>query len=116
MAIRARQQVRDARLHLDGWRAHLKSAEQSSTPSGSKLASIREEVEQAEDKLVSATEEAISLMKTVLDNPEPIKSLAQLVQAQLAYHRSAAATLEQLSADMSDTVTSVETDFRASRE
>ena len=116
MAIRARQQVRDARLHLDGWRAHLKSAEQSSTPSGSKLASIREEVEQAEDKLVSATEEAISLMKTVLDNPEPIKSLAQLVQAQLAYHRSAAATLEQLSADMSDVVTSVETDFRASRE
>ena len=66
-----RQQVRDARLHLDGWRAHLKSAEQSSTPSGSKLASIREEVEQAEDKLVSATEEAISLMKTVLDNPDP---------------------------------------------
>ena len=116
MALRARQQVRDARLHLDGWRAHLKSAEQSSTPSSSKLASLREEVEQAEDKLVSATEEAISLMKTVLDNPEPIKSLAQLVQAQLAYHRSAAATLEQLSADMSDTVTSVETDFRASRE
>ena len=116
MALRARQQVRDARLHLDGWRAHLKSAEQSSTPSSSKLASLREEVEQAEDKLVSATEEAISLMKTVLDNPEPIKSLAQLVQAQLAYHRSAAATLEQLSADMSDVVTSVETDFRASRE
>lgn len=116
LALRARQQVRDARLHLDGWRAHLKSAEQSSTPSSSKLASLREEVEQAEDKLVSATEEAISLMKTVLDNPEPIKSLAQLVQAQLAYHRSAAATLEQLSADMSDMVTSVETDFRASRE
>ena len=107
--------MRDARLHLDGWRGHLKSAEQSNT-SSSKLDSYRHEVEQAEDKLVSATEEAISLMKTVLDNPEPVKSLASLVQAQLEYHRSAAGTLEQLSQEMTAVVTSVESEFRESRE
>ena len=115
LAVKARQQVRDARLHLDGWRGHLKSAEQSNT-SSSKLDSYRHEVEQAEDKLVSATEEAISLMKTVLDNPEPVKSLASLVQAQLEYHRSAAGTLEQLSQEMTAVVTSVESEFRESRE
>lgn len=116
LAVKARMQVRDARLHLDGRRAHLKSAEQSNTSSSSKLESIRDEVEQAEDKLVSATEEAISLMKTVLDNPEPVKSLAHLVQAQLVYHQSAAATLERLSAEMTEIVTSVESEFRESRE
>ncbi|SHO76822.1 Similar to S.cerevisiae protein GVP36 (BAR domain protein that localizes to early and late Golgi vesicles) [Malassezia sympodialis ATCC 42132] len=113
LAMKARQQVREARLHLDGWRGHLKSAEASSS---SKLETYRLEVEQAEDKLVSATEEAISLMKTVLDNPEPVKSLASFVKAQLNYHRSAAQTLEQLNAEMNTLVTSVEADFRASRE
>ena len=55
-------------------------------------------------------------MKTVLDNPEPVKSLASLVQAQLEYHRSAAGTLEQLSQEMTAVVTSVESEFRESRE
>lgn len=113
LAMKARHQVREARLFLDGWRGHLKAAEASAS---SKLDTYRLEVEQAEDKLVSATEEAISLMKTVLDNPEPVKSLASLVKAQLEYHRTAAQTLEQLDADMTDIVTSVEADFRASRD
>ncbi|WFD26309.1 hypothetical protein MNAN1_001288 [Malassezia nana] len=113
LAMKARHQVKEARLFLDGWRGHLKAAEASAS---SKLDTYRLEVEQAEDKLVSATEEAISLMKTVLDNPEPVKSLASLVKAQLEYHRAAAQTLEQLDADMADIVTSVEADFRASRD
>ena len=64
----------------------------------------------------AAEREAIAILNAewaYLNRPD---RLAQLVQAQLAYHRSAAATLEQLSADMSDVITSVETDFRASRE
>lgn len=115
LAVKARQQVRDARLHLDGWRGHLKSAEQSNTATA-KLDQYRNEVEQAEDKLVSATEEAISLMKTVLDNPEPIKALVSLVQAQLEYHREAANTLETVEMQMKEIASKVEDDFRSSRE
>ena len=65
---------------------------------------------------MGATEEAISLMKTVLDNPEPIKALAAFVAAQLEYFRSATTTLEQLHSDMSEIVVGVEADYRASRE
>lgn len=114
LAVKARQQVREARLHLDGWRAHLKSAEQGST-AAPKLDNYRQEVELAEDKLVSATEEAISLMKTVLDNPEPTKALAALVHAQLEYHRAAAQTLEDVHTHLVHVASQVEADYRSSR-
>lgn len=42
---------------------------------------MRSDVEMAEDKLVSATEEAITVMKRVLEDPQPIKSLAAFVKA-----------------------------------
>lgn len=76
---RARSAVNDARLHLDSWKQSLKSAENSGATA--KLDQYRNEVEGAEDKLVAATEEAISLMKQVLENPEPIKSLNAFVKA-----------------------------------
>ncbi|WFD01454.1 hypothetical protein MOBT1_000118 [Malassezia obtusa] len=114
LALKARQSVKEARLHLDSWRGTLKAAESSGTGSA-KLESYGTEVEHAEDKLVGATEEAISLMKTVLDNPEPAKSLAAFVRAQLEYHRTAVATLEKIDADMATVVTSVEQEYRASR-
>lgn len=47
-------------------------------------------VEAAEEKLVNATEEAINLMRSVLDNPEPIKNLQALVKAQQAFYAEAA--------------------------
>ena len=47
-------------------------------------------VEAAEERLVNATEEAINLMRSVLDNPEPIRNLAALVKAQQAFYAEAA--------------------------
>lgn len=79
LAMKARQSVTDARLHLDSWKQSLKSAENAGA--AAKLEHYRGEVEQAEDKLVAATEEAISLMKQVLENPEPIKSLSAFIKA-----------------------------------
>ncbi|WFC94983.1 hypothetical protein MBRA1_001622 [Malassezia brasiliensis] len=114
LALKARHAVKEARLHLDSKRSTLKSAEANGTASA-KLEVYSTDVELAEDKLVSATEEAISLMKTVLDNPEPAKSLASFVQAQLEYHRAAVRALEQLDTEMSTTVTSIEQEYRASR-
>jgi hypothetical protein len=44
----------------------------------------RLEVENAEDDLVQKTEVAIQRMKTVLENPEPLKNLNELVKAQVS--------------------------------
>ncbi len=71
--------MREARLHLDSWKQSLKTAEVSGNTA--KLDSYRGEVEAAEDKLVAATEEAIGLMKNVLENPEPIRILSEMVKA-----------------------------------
>jgi hypothetical protein len=79
LAMKARQNVTDARLHLDSWKQSLKTAENAGA--SAKLEQYRNDVEQAEDKLVASTEEAISLMKQVLENPEPIKSLSAFVKA-----------------------------------
>ena len=41
------------------------------------------DVENAEDDLVQKTEVAIQQMKAVLDNPEPLRNLNELVKAQV---------------------------------
>ncbi|PWN48167.1 hypothetical protein IE53DRAFT_389660 [Violaceomyces palustris] len=113
LAMKARQSVNEARLHLDSWKQTLKNAENSGA--SAKLEHYRNEVEQAEDKLVAATEEAISLMKQVLENPEPIKSLNAFVKAQAEFHQAAAELLVQLQQELSKIATSVESDYRLSR-
>lgn len=49
----------------------------------------RLEIETAEDEFVGCTEEAVGVMKNVLDTPEPLRNLADLVQAQLEFHKKA---------------------------
>lgn len=71
--------MREARLHLDSWRQAVKQAEMNGKRE--KVEGMRNDVELAEDKLVSATEEAITVMKRVLEDPQPIKSLAAFVKA-----------------------------------
>lgn len=62
LAMKARANVRMARLELDSARAALKSA------GPAKQEQARLHVEEAEDKLVQGTETAIGLMKAVLEN------------------------------------------------
>ena len=47
----------------------------------------RVEVENLEDEFVSAMEEAVGVMKNVLDTPEPLRNLAEMINAQLEYHK-----------------------------
>lgn len=76
-AVKARQHVKSARLSLDAARAKYKhlsgsgaGVTTSSTASSNaqKVEQARLEVEAAEETLVTATEEAINLMRAVLDN------------------------------------------------
>jgi Bin/amphiphysin/Rvs domain for vesicular trafficking len=109
-ANKARKNVQNARLTLDAAKASAKTAKPE------KQAAARLEVEHAEDEFVAATEEAVSVMKNVLDTPEPLRNLAELITAQLAYHKAANELLSQLVPEIEQLQTEQETAYRQSRE
>ncbi|KAF4622015.1 hypothetical protein D9613_009172 [Agrocybe pediades] len=110
VAMKARQAVRVSRLELDAAKQSLKSA------SAAKQEHARLEVENAEDDLVQKTEVAITLMKTVLENPEPIKNLNELVKAQLMYFSIAAEALSSVQGEIEELSVAAEGEYRKSRD
>ncbi|GAA5902145.1 hypothetical protein JCM6882_006712 [Rhodosporidiobolus microsporus] len=109
-AMKARANVKAARLSLDATRASFKNA-----TGGPKQEQARMEVEAAEETLVTATEEAINLMRAVLENPEPIKNLAALIKAQQEFYASAAEALASVQAEVDEAAVSAEAEYRKSR-
>jgi len=109
-ALKARQAVRVSRLDLDAAKQSLKNA----NPTRQEQARL--EVENAEDDLVQKTEVAITLMKTVLENPEPIKDLNELVKAQLMYHSIAAEALSAVQGEIEELSVAAEGEYRKSRD
>ena len=53
------------------------------------MEAARSEMEAAEDEFVSAVDDAMSKMKMVVEAPETLKTLNDLIKAQLAYHKLA---------------------------
>ncbi|KAL1296969.1 hypothetical protein AAFC00_004569 [Neodothiora populina] len=104
-AQRARKNVENARLNLDATKASMHGG-----PFGMKTThhgeerdltdAQRNEIERAEDEFVNQTEEAVSVMKNVLDTPEPLKNLAELIAAQLEYHKRAYEILSELAPEV----------------
>jgi len=105
VALKARQAVRVSRLELDAAKQTLKSA------GPARQEQVRLEVENAEDDLVQKTEVAITLMKTVLENPEPIKNLNELVKAQLLFFSAAAEALSVVQGDIEELSVAAEGDY-----
>lgn len=83
---------------------------------------------------MNATEEAISLMRGVLENvrpplpipvttadgtsslqPEPIKNLASLIKAQQAFHAAAAESLAAVQAEFDEASVQADAEYRKSR-
>ncbi|KAI0300063.1 BAR domain-containing family protein [Multifurca ochricompacta] len=110
VAVKARQAVRVSRLELDSAKQTLKNA------SPSKQEHARLEVENGEDDLVQKTEVAITLMKAVLDNPESIKNLNELVKAQLQFYSYAAEALSAVQGEIEELSVAAEGDYRKSRD
>ncbi|KAI0059270.1 hypothetical protein BV25DRAFT_1860902 [Artomyces pyxidatus] len=110
VAMKARQAVRVSRLELDAAKQTLKNA------GPAKQEHARLEVENAEDDLVQKTEVAITLMKAVLDNPEPIKNLNELVKAQLIFHSVAAEALSAVQGEIEELSVAAEGEYRKSRD
>jgi len=110
VAVKARQAVRVSRLELDAAKQTLKTA------SPSRQEHARLEVENAEDDLVQKTEVAITLMKAVLENPESIKNLNELLKAQLRYHAFVAEALSAVQGEIEELSVAAEGDYRKSRD
>lgn len=110
IAMRARQGVKTSRLELDAAKQTLKAA------SAARQEQARLEVENAEDDLVQKTEVAISMMKAVLENPEPLKNLNELAKAQLTFHSTAAEALQAAQTELEELSIAAEGDYRKSRD
>ncbi len=145
-ATRARRGVENARLGLDatkakGKRGHVigASGEQEELPMSDE---VRAEVERKEDEFVGVTEEAVGVMKNVshsvqsrlllwtagsgrvedlirmqvLDTPEPLRNLADLIAAQLEFHKKAYEILSELAPVVDGLQVEQEASYRKNRE
>jgi len=110
VAMKARAAVRASRLELDAAKQTLKNA------APAKQEQARLEVENAEDDLVQKTEVAITLMKTVLDNPEPLKNINELIKTQLMFYAAAAESLSVVQGEIEELSLAAEGEYRKSRD
>ncbi|CAG8536903.1 7638_t:CDS:2 [Acaulospora morrowiae] len=108
-AMKARRNVQSTRLSLDAVKARNKNAR----PERSEVARL--EIEQAEDKFVAAVEEATTLMKSVLETPEPLRNLSDLINSQLAFYKEAYESLANLAPEIDEMQVAQESVYRNSR-
>ncbi|KAH8804804.1 BAR domain-containing family protein [Xylogone sp. PMI_703] len=124
-ATRARKNVENSRLLLDaakaknknpGW--HIPETHSNNASADIEIASeeARAEIEAAEDEFVGQTEEAVGVMKNVLDTPEPLRNLAELIAAQLEYHKKAYEILSELAPIVDGLQVEQEASYRKSRD
>jgi hypothetical protein len=128
-ATRARKAVEKARLTLDAVKARVKGTTWKLGGSGGGASpradthdehelspEAQEEIERAEDEFVTQTEEAVGVMKNVLDTPEPLRNLAELVAAQMEFHKKAHEILSELAPVIDGLQVEQEASYRKSRE
>lgn len=114
-ATRARRGVENARLGLDATKSKQKGGKggEEEIPISDEL---RAEIERKEDDFVGVTEEAVGVMKNVLDTPEPLRNLADLIAAQLEYHKKAYEILSELAPVVDGLQVEQEASYRKSRD
>lgn len=129
-ATRARKGVENARLSLDAakakakgttWKIPVPAVAAAQSPRTEMHESeispeSQEEIEKAEDEFVTQTEEAVGVMKNVLDTPEPLRNLAELIAAQMEYHKKAYEILSELAPTIEGLQVEQEASYRQSRE
>ncbi|KAJ1721277.1 BAR domain-containing protein [Coemansia biformis] len=96
LAQNARKQVQAARLSLDAAKSAFKNAKPV------RADAARRDVETAEDHFLTIIEEAMRLMKAIVESPEPLRCLSEFVAAQLAFHKEAAALLGDLAPEIEE--------------
>jgi len=123
-ATNARKSVENARLSLDATKSKIKNGPGFTLPGNNRenlgdeslTEDQRAEIEAKEDEFVAQTEEAVGVFKNVLDTPEPLRNLAELIAAQLEFHKKAYEILSELSPVVDQLQTEQEASYRKSRE
>ncbi|KAL9621274.1 MAG: hypothetical protein Q9160_004295 [Pyrenula sp. 1 TL-2023] len=116
-ATKARKSVENSRLILDSVKASKKTQAVNKGLGPDDLSEeARGEIEGAEDEFVGQTEEAVGVMKNVLDTPEPLRNLADLIAAQLEFHKKAYEILSELAPVVDGLQVEQEASYRKSRE
>ncbi|KAF8536005.1 hypothetical protein BDD12DRAFT_918511 [Trichophaea hybrida] len=124
-AQKARKNVENARLTLDAAKSKAKNGGLGFAPIAGRKENLdeehlteeqRAEIETAEDEFVGCTEEAVGVMKNVLDTPEPLRNLADLVQAQLEFHKKAFEIYSELAPLIDSLQVEQEASYRKSRD
>ncbi|KAG0336854.1 hypothetical protein BG004_007877 [Podila humilis] len=108
-ALKGRRQVYNTRLALDTAKAQYRNTKPE------RAEACKVEVEQAEDQFVAALEETMALMKIVLETPEPLRNLADMVSAQLAFYKDAFEILNDVAPEIDSLQVSQEASYRNSR-
>lgn len=93
-ALKARRDVENSRLQLDAIKGRAKARFGGSEHNFDER--TRQEVEKVEDEFVNQVETASNIMRNTLDTFEPLRNLAQLVSAQLEFHKRAHELLSDL--------------------
>lgn len=112
-ADKARTAVNNARLSLDAAKGKAAAGgrhEEAFTDVQ------RKAIEAAEDTFVEKVDEATSVMRNVLDTPEPLRNLVELLKAQAEFHQRAADILEEVGKGVSDIQMDQEADYRKARD
>ncbi|KAK9761802.1 BAR domain-containing protein [Basidiobolus ranarum] len=109
-ALKARKRVYATRLNLDAFKNNLKNSKPEKTEA------IKLEVEQAEEELHAAVDEAMGLMRSVIETPEPLRNLADLVAAQLAYYKQGFELLSEIAPEIDEMQVTQEALYRNNRE
>lgn len=112
-ADKARTAVQNARLALDAAKSRAAAGgkhEESYTEQQ------RKTIEQAEDTFVEKVDEATSIMRNVLDTPEPLRNLVELAKAQAEYHARAAEIMEDVGKNLEEIQQEQESEYRKARD
>lgn len=112
-ADKARTAVQNARLNLDAVKS---KAAASGKHEESYTEQQRRAIEQAEDQFVEKVDEATSIMRNVLDTPEPLRNLVELAKAQAEYHMRAAEIVEDVAKSIGELQMEQETAYRQARD
>ncbi|QDS69773.1 hypothetical protein FKW77_010293 [Venturia effusa] len=122
-ATNARKSVENARLNLDATKSKAKAGpglgfnQRDNMGDEEHLTEeARQEIEAKEDEFVAQTEEAEGVMKNVLDTPEPLRNLAELIAAQIEFHKKAYEILSELGPVVDQLQVEQEASYRKSRE
>ncbi|KAJ1980914.1 BAR domain-containing protein [Dimargaris verticillata] len=109
LAMKARKNVTASRLALDATKNGLKN-------SGPEQADqVQHEILKAEDEFVAVVEETMSLMKAVVESPEFLRYLSELVNAELNHYKESYELLSELAPEIDEMQVTQEALYRDSQ-